>query len=390
MSPVLVIFRKELADAVRDRRTWIVVLISSILAGPIALLILAGFVSSIEETTARREIVMAGAAAAPSLVNFIQRAGGTVREAPDDYRAQIKSGRLQNAVVIVPADFEQRLTTGETVRIDLMFDEAATKAQAAVRLTTGLLRSFNREQGSQRLIARGVSPQLLTPLEVNELNLASGQSRGAQLLFLVPWLALLGAVIGSISVAIDVTAGERERGSLEPLLMNPVSTGALVLGKWLVVALCAASVVVLTLAGFRVAMQFVRSDSLSALMQFGAPELALFMVMLLPFAGLVAALNMLAATYGRTFKEAQTYVSYITLAVNFAPVVPMFLSVRDAAWQLLIPAMAQQTVMMRALRGESLDALDVLLPGAIAVLVTLACLWLQARLLREERIVFSR
>jgi sodium transport system permease protein len=390
MSAALVVFRKELADAVRDRRTWTIVLLSSMLAGPIALLLLASFLSSVEETAARREIYVAGGGAAPTLTNFLQRAGGSVKEAPDDYRAQLKSGRLQNAVIIVPPDFEERLAAGETVRLDLMFDEAATKAQAAVRTTTTLLRGFNGEQGAQRLLARGVSPQLLAPLEINELNLASGQSRGAQLLFLVPWLALLGAVIGSISVAIDVTAGERERGSLEPLLMNPVSTGALVVGKWMVVALCAAIVVLLTLAGFKLAMQFVRSDSLSALLQFGASELGLFLVMLLPFAGMVAALNMLAATYGRTFKEAQTYASYITLVVNFAPVVPMFLSVRDAAWQLAVPAMAQQTVMMRALRGEAFDLLDIALPGGMALIATLAFLWLQARLLRDERIIFSR
>ena len=99
-----------------------------------------------------------------------------------------------------------------------------------VRTTTGLLRAFNREVGMQRLIARGVSPQLLTPVELEEQNLAPAQSRGAQLLFIVPWVALLVAVFGALSVAIDVSAGERERGSLEPLLMNPVPVGALVHG----------------------------------------------------------------------------------------------------------------------------------------------------------------
>jgi sodium transport system permease protein len=148
--------------------------------------------------------------------------------------------------------------------------------------------------------------------------------------------------------------------------------------------------VVLTLAGFTASMQFVRSENLAALMQFGLPEVVLFLVLLLPFSAMVAALNMLAATYGRSHKEAQTYASYITMLVNFVPVLPLFLTVRDAPWQLVVPALGQQTVLMRALRGEVIGAVDILVPSTIALAVTAVALLLQARLLRDERIVFSR
>ena len=237
---------------------------------------------------------------------------------------------------------------------------------------------------------RGCRTAAAAPLQIEEINLAGSRARGAQLLFLVPWLALIGAVVGAISVAIDVTAGERERGSLEPLLMNPVSTRSIVLGKWGVAATCSAAVVVLTLAGFSVAMQFVRSENLAALMQFGAPEVLLFLLLLLPFSAMVAALNMLAATYGRSHKEAQTYASYITMVVNFVPILPLFLTIRDAPWQLLVPALGQQTVLMRALRGEAVGLADLIVPSTIALTLTATALVLQARLLRNERIVFSR
>jgi sodium transport system permease protein len=385
-----IVFRKELTDALRDRRTWMVVLVSSILAGPISLLLLSKFVASVEENVARREVFLAGGAAAPTLANFIQRMGGTVKEAPADFRELVRSGELQNAVVVVPPDFEARLRRGESIRLDVVFDDTSSRSQGPARATLGMLRAFSRELGSQRLIARGVGLQLLSPVDVEEINLAAGKSRGAQLLFLVPWLALLGAVVGAISVAIDVTAGERERGSLEPLLMNPVSTPAVVIGKWAVVAACSAAVVVLTLIGFRGAMVFISSESLSALMQFGAAESVLFLAMLLPFAAMIAAVNMFAATYGRSHKEAQTYASYLTMLVNFAPVIPLFLSVRDATWQLFVPAMAQQVVMMRALRGEAVGTVDVLVPAAMAIGITVLALGAQARLLRNERIVFSR
>ena len=390
MRAALVVFAKELKDALRDRRTWLVVLISSLVAGPASLLLIASIVSSAEESAARREVVIANAAKAPTLVNFLQRNGASVRDAPADYREELLSGRLQNAVVVIPDDFGRRLASGEPIRLEVVFDETANRAQTAVRTTIALLQGFNREQGTQRLLARGVSPQVLQPLQIEEVNLAGSRARGAQLLFLVPWLALVGAVVGAISVAIDVTAGERERGSLEPLLMNPVSTASLVLGKWAVAASCSAAVVVLTLVGFMVSMQFVSSENLAALMQFGTTEILLFLVLLLPFSAMVASLNMLAATYGRSHKEAQTYASYITMIVNFVPIIPLFLTVRDAPWQLLVPALGQQTVLMRALRGEAVAAVDILLPSAIALALTTAALLLQARLLRNERIIFSR
>ena len=390
MGTAATVFRKELKDAVRDRRTWLIVLFTSILAGPLTLFLLSIFIASVEEGAAKREVYVANAANGPTLINFLQRAGATVKDAPEDYAAQIKSGRLQNAVIIVPPQFEARLYAGETIRLQVMFDETATRAQPATRATLNAVRGFTRELGVQRLLARGVSPQILAAVEVEEVNVASSQSRGAQLLFLVPWLALLGSVAGAISVAIDVTAGERERGSLEPLLMNPVSTAAVVLGKWLVVALCSAAVVILTLVGFMTAMQFIRSENLSALMQFGGGEFALFVVMLLPFSAMIAALNMLAATYGRSHKEAQTYATYLAMLVNFTPIVPLFVSIRDAAWQLFVPAMAQQAVMMRALRGEAVSALDIMLPGGIAIALTTLALIAQARLLHSERIVFAR
>ena len=390
MKAALVVFAKELKDALRDRRTWLVVLVSSLVAGPVSLLLIASIVSSAEESAARREIVIVNAAKAPALVNFLRRSGATVRDAPADYREQLVSGRLQNAVVVVPDDFDRKLASGEPVRLEVVFDETAQRAQTAVRTTIALLQGYNREAGTQRLLARGVSPQVLQPLQIEEVNLAASRARGAQLLFLVPWLALVGAVVGAISVAIDVTAGERERGSLEPLLMNPVSTAAIVIGKWAVAATCSAAVVVLTLAGFTASMQFVRSENLAAMMQFGMPEVLLFLVLLLPFSAMVASLNMLAATYGRSHKEAQTYASYITMVVNFVPIIPLFLTIRDAPWQLAVPALGQQTVLMRALRGETVSAADILVPSVIALAVTAAALLLQARLLRNERIVFSR
>src|SRR5262245_14307317 len=128
MSVALTVFKKELVDALRDRRTWLIVLVTSLVAGPLSLLLIASFVASAEESAARREVIIANAEAAPTLINFLQRNGATITAAPPDYRDQIRSGRLQNAVVAVPADFERRLSSGEPLHLEVEFDESATRA----------------------------------------------------------------------------------------------------------------------------------------------------------------------------------------------------------------------------------------------------------------------
>jgi sodium transport system permease protein len=390
MNALLTVFRKELLDALRDRRSWMISLAIAILSGPVVFVLIGNFVSGLESRVAEREVVIAARDRAPTLVNFLQRAGASVVDAPEQWEAQLRSGQLQNAVVVPPADFERRLAAGEIVQVEVFYDESHDKAQAVVRTAIRLVEGMNRELGVQRLIARGVAPTLLAPVTLEERNLASAQARGAQLLFVVPWVALMVSIYGALAVAIDVTAGERERGSLEPLLANPVGAGTLVLGKWAVVMSFSVVIVVLTLAGFLVSMRLISSETLQALMQIRLREALVFAVVLLPFAALMAALNMLVATFGRSFKEAQTYATYVALAAQFSALVPIFLTVRDAAWQLLVPAVGQLTVLMKALRGEPLTTLDLLAPAAVCLLLAALALRLHAWLLSREAIVFAR
>jgi sodium transport system permease protein len=193
-----------------------------------------------------------------------------------------------------------------------------------------------------------------------------------------------------MTIAIDSTAGERERGSLEPLLANPVPLWQVVVGKWLAAWTFASGVAVLTLAGFVAAASFYAQKKLAALLTFGAPEMALFVAMVVPFAAMTAALQMLICTYGRSYREAQTYVSYLATVVSFVPVIVMFSGLRDAVWQLLVPVLGQQVVLSKVIRGDALVPQDWLLPSFVAFVLGLACVALVARLLRDERIVFGR
>jgi len=385
----LTVLRKELRDALRDRRTALMVLVASVLSGPLTLVLLAQFVSGLEEKAASTKVRMVGSANAPSLVNFLQRNDVEIEQAPADYEKRVKEGRL-DAVIVIPDDFDARFVGGEEPRVEIVYDDSRTESGPAIRQAERLLRAFNRETGMLRLVARGVSPDLADPVKVEHVNTATPRQKGAFLLFVIPMFALLSPLLGGMAVAIDSTAGERERGSLEPLLANPVPTRHIVAGKWLAAWTLATAVAAFTLAGFAVASTFYAQRKLSAMMAFGLPEWIEFLVVVIPFAAMTSALQMLICTYGRSYREAQTYVSYLATVVSFVPIVVIFAGLKDAAWQLAIPVLGQQVVLSRMVRGDALGMADWLLPSTIALCIAAFCIAAVVRLLGQERIVFGR
>jgi sodium transport system permease protein len=169
-----------------------------------------------------------------------------------------------------------------------------------------------------------------------------------------------------------------------------VPVSRVVLGKWLAAWTFATAVATLTLGGFVVAANFFAGDRLGALMTFGAPEFVQFVAIVIPLAAMTAALQMLICTYGRSYREAQTYVSYLATAVSFVPLVVMFSGLKDAFWQLTVPVLGQQMVFSRILRGDVLGLADWALPAAVALALAGVSVALVSRLLGEERIVFGR
>ena len=266
------VFRKELIDALRDRRTLLMVFVSSVLMGPVILTALTQLIASFEERAEKRQVYAVGMANSPSLRNYIERQTHTIKEAPADYETQLKKSQLADPVVVVPADFERKLLRGEAPHVDVVTSSANQRAQVGLGRVMRLLRGFGREQATLRLAVRGVSPSLLEPVLLQERDLASQQSRSAQLTGILPLFVLMAVVYGLLGAALDTTAGERERGSLEPLLMNPAPPGALVVGKWAAVSCVGLLVATLSSLSFLPAQLLIRSDSLQALFQFGPRE----------------------------------------------------------------------------------------------------------------------
>jgi sodium transport system permease protein len=200
---------------------------------------------------------------------------------------------------------------------------------------------------------------------------------------MVPFFVLMAVVYGALNAALDTTAGERERGSLEPLLMNPATRWALVLGKWGAVATVGMLIAVLSCLSFLPGQWLLRSEALAAMFRFGVPEAMAFIALLLPLAGCLAALLMAIAIRCRTFKEAQASSTLLVLGVSLLPLVTIFSQEGSAPWHLWLPALAQTTLMGRVLKGQVLPWADVLVPLAVCALLGVLALAFVARTLRS-------
>jgi sodium transport system permease protein len=192
----------------------------------------------------------------------------------------------------------------------------------------------------------------------------------------------------SLASALDATAGER--GSLEPLLATPLAAGTLVAGKWLAVAVFDVLVVLLTLTGFYVTLNFAPLPAVGVPFLFGARELARFLVALAPLVLLLPAALLYLGARRRSLKEAQANVSALLFVVSVLPVVQLFLQRRKPAWLLWLPISGQYTLLSRALRGEPIPLLDWLQSAAAPPALAALALFAVARLLNRESALMSR
>ena len=383
ISGVWTVYRKELIDALRDRRTLLVVLLSSVAIGPLVLVLISLLVSGAEERAEAREVVVHGIEHAPSLRNYIERQTYTLRSAPADYEGQLRNSRLGDAVLVIPADFEAQRLRGEAPAVEVIASSANPRAQGSASRVIRLVQGFNEERARLELAVRGVPPGLLEAVKIEQRDVAEPASRAAQLTAMVPFFVLMAMLYGALNAALDTTAGERERGSLEPLLMNPTSRFALVLGKWAAVASVAMFIAVLSAFSFLPGQWLLRNETLAAMFQYGWREALLFVGLLLPLAGALAALLMAIAIRCRSFKEAQANTTVVLLVVSLLPLVAVFNQEGEAPWHRWMPALAQVALMGRVMKGEALSAAQVLPPLAVSAVIAVLGIVFVARTLRS-------
>jgi sodium transport system permease protein len=377
------VYCKELLDALRDRRTLLVVLLSSVALGPLVLVLVSQLVAGVEKRAEARVVVVQGIEHSPMLRNYLERQTYTIQPAPADFERQLRDSKLGEPVLVIGAGFQAELARGEVPVVELLSSSGNQRAQSASNRVLRLLRGFNQEQATLRLAVRGVAPAALEAMQIEERDLADPSARAAQLATMVPYFVMMAVLYGALNAALDTTAGERERGSLEPLLMNPAPRHALVLGKWGAVASVGMLIAVLSCLSFLPAQWLLRSETLAAMFQFGLREALWFIALLLPLAGALSAVLMAIAIRCKSFKEAQANATVVILGISLLPLMTLFNQEGAAPWHLWVPALAQSTLMGRVLKGEPLPVADLLLPLAVSVALAVLALAYVVRTLRS-------
>ena len=386
---IVTVARKELVDTLRDRRTLLVTLLPALVAGPLVLMLMFTVIASQLTKAQELKLPAVGQDHAPALVAFLERQQVTLTPAPADYEAKIRSGEI-DVVLVIDDKFESDVAEGKAGTVRLVYDRSRDRAQASIREAETLLRAYSRQWGSQRLLLRGVAPTVGNPLNVDAIDLATPQQSGAFLLFFLAYYGLFAAVMGGMAIALDVTAGERERQSLEPLLMTPARPVELVVGKWLAVVAFNAAIVIVTLSGYYLTLRFAPLPAVGIPFLFSARELAWFLVVLLPLIAMLPAVMLFMGARSRTFKEAQASVSLVIFLVSIIPVIQLVQQKKDPDWLVWIPVSGQFSLLGQVLRGEGVPLAQLAASYAAPIALAAGVLLLVTRLLSRESILAGK
>ena len=384
-----VVLRKELTDGLRDRRSIISALVPLAF---IPVLLFFGMDTLADEVEIGREIdvPVAGTEHARPLIEWLDRQPGIdIEDGPSDPRSAVSEGAV-GFVLVIPEDFGERFARSKTAEVQIVVDGSNRRADRAAGRIRGLLAAYSRMIASQRLTVRGVSPEVIVPVQVDTLDLQSERERAAKVIVVLPVVLLMAGFVGGLQIAIDSTAGERECGSLERLLVNPVPRPWIVGGKWLAAVTFSWASVGLVIVGLWVVLEHSPLQRVGLRLDIGPGEIFGLVALALPLCPALVALEMAVATLARSYKEAQSYVSFLMLL----PMVPI-LMMMDAPpepelWSLFVPVLGQFVLMNELIEGQALAPGPLAITVSVSISCAIALLVVTARLFRSERIVFGR
>ncbi len=391
MSDIGTVFFKEVLENLRDRRVLFSAFFFGVLLAPAIFALTTTLASNraVRDQEQPLKLPVIGADQAPNLMRFLAEQGAQVE--PVTFSADQAAEKVRNGerelILIVPPRYAEQFRKGEHARLDLVMDTSNTRASGTTERARRLLEAYSHQLAMLRLLARGVSPSVIEPVQVRAVDVATPAGRSLIILGMMTYFCLMSMLVGGFYLAIDTTAGERERGSLEPLLSLPVTRSQLILGKILATCAFMAVSLFLTLTAFSIALKFVPLEVLGMSANFGPRVvLAIFSVMV-AFVPLGAGLMTVVASFTRSNREAQTWLSVVLMI----PLVPIMFAVvsgtRASTALMAVPSLSQHLLATALMRGDPVAPLHVIVSlvttlGAGIVLTVLA-----ARLYRRESIL---
>jgi sodium transport system permease protein len=391
MRAILTVFIKEFRENLREKRTLLSALILGPLLGPV--LFAVALSSSIERGASRNDrpvmLAVSHANRAPNLISFLHQYGVEIQPVTFDdagARAAIREHR-QTQVLVIGDDFGKQLASGEPATLVLYADSSDSSNTRGISRVRVLLEQYGVLIQRLRITARGIDPLVLAPIVVQSVDVATPASRSVIFLGTLSYLILFTMLMGGMYLAIDTTAGERERGSLEALLTVPVKRQQLIYGK--IMATCAYMTLSLslTVTAFSVALQFVGLEQFGMTVNFG-PLVALQVVAFcLPLVPLGAALMTIVAAFTRSYREAQTYLGLVLLVPTLPLVFAGMLGLRPTAPLMAVPSLSQHFLITSLLRDEPISAVFLALSVSATLAVGAVLMLIAGRLYDREALL---
>ncbi len=392
-----VIYRKELVDSLRDRRALVSMIVVPLVVIPLLVFGMGGLSYSMAERAEAEvfSVAVLGAEYAPEVWGALgEEEGLRVTEVEEDFEGAIAEKRLAAAVEF-PEDFGERLAAGERAEVTVFTYEGEMRSGMAARRLERFFRELEAEIVEERLGAVGLTREAIEPLAVTRRNVAPPEKvTGALLGGLLPYLLVVLCITGAVYPAMDLAAGEKERGTMETLLCSQVSRVTLVLGKFLVVLTFSLATALLSIGALGgtawVALAQLPEGAVETLPVAVSPlAIGGTLLLLLPVAALFSAVLLALSVFARTFKEAQTYVSPLILVALLPSVVALMPGVKITAGLAFVPVLNVSLLSREVLSGIYPWGFIGIVLVSSSVYAAVA-LWVAVGLFQKESVVFRR
>lgn len=388
MKAIWTVARKELVDLFRDRKTMML----GLLLGPIVMPAIILGMSALAEKKMRTqlestlELPVIGAEHAPNLVAFLKGRNIEAQPAPADPEQAVRDQDF-DVVLKIGEDYGEQWRGSKPAVVELIYDSSRQDSQIPVNRVRGVLVEYSRTVGVLRGINRGVSPEAGFAVQVGQRDVATPEARRGMLLAFLPYLLILFSFLGGAALVIDVTAGERERQSLEPLLATPAPRAAIMSGKILAACLFGMLSLLLIVLAFKLSFQLAPGPL--QLIDVSVPVMAQLLLVLLPMVLIGTTLLTLIAASVKSVKEAQSYMSVLM----FLPIVPTIMlmvnPVKNQLWQFAVPFLAQNQMILKLVRSEAIALQEWAVYLGAGFGLGLVLWLLAARLYDKERLAIS-
>jgi sodium transport system permease protein len=384
----MIVAQKELVDLFRDRRTVMLGLLLMPLLFP-ALILGAGGMAERKARTqleSTLQLPVIGAEHAPNLIQYLRGQNIEAQPAPSDPDADVRAQAF-DAVLRISPEFGERWRGSRSAAVELIYDSSRRDSQIPIARVRNAIEQYGRTLAVLRSIDRGMSPEVLQPIRVAQRDVATPESKRGMLLAFLPYLLILSSFLGGAYLVIDVTAGERERQSLEPLLATPAARAAIMSGK-ILAAICFGMLsLLLILAAFKIS--FAIAPGQMRLVNLSSHMLLQLLVVLLPMVLIGTTLLTLISASVKSVKEAQSYMSLLMLLPIVPTVMLMVNPIKNQLWQFTVPFLAQNQMILRLVRGEAITMQEWTVYLSTSFGLGLLLWILAARLYHQERLAIS-